>query len=347
MFSDQEKAKCVLLLSELKSVTLVQRAFRRTFNKAPPHKNNINRWSKQFINTGSVKKQSRPGRPPVSNQTVEDIRLSCVRSPKKSLPRRSLELGIPVSTLHKVLHKRLHLHAYKIQLLQKIKTTDLIKRAGFATFMLNQMAENESFLNEVVFSDEATFHISGCVNRHNVRIWGAQHPHETFEKERDSPKINVWCGLSREEVIGPFFFAEKTINGNVYLDMLENYCFPQLDDMENANSLYFQQDGAPPHYKTIVRDALDVKFPNRWIGRGGPIAWSPRSPDLTPCDFFLWGHVKNIVYAQKIRNLDHLRERIIHAVSTVTKEMLQNVWAEVDYRLDVCRARNGGHVELY
>lgn len=347
MFSDQEKAKCVMLLSELKSVTLVRRAFRRTFNKAPPHENNIRRWSKQFINTGSVKKQSRPGRPPVSDQTVEIIRLSCVRSPKKSLPRRSLELGVPISTLHKVLHKRLHLRAYKIQILQTIKPKDIIKRAGFATFMLEQIEENESFLSKVIFSDEATFHTNGCVNRHNVRIWGSQHPHEIFEKERDSPKINVWCGLSKDEVIGPFFFAEKNINGTVYLDMLENYCFPQLDEKENLNRLYFQQDGAPSHYSAIVQDALNAKFPNRWIGRGGPIAWPPRSPDLTPCDFFFWGYVKNIVYSEKIRNLAHLRERIRYAVSTVTGEMLCNVWAEIDHRLDVCRATNGRHVEVY
>lgn len=101
------------------------------------------------------------------------------------------------------------------------------------------MAENESFFNDIIFSDEAAFHTNGCVNRNNVRIWESQHPHETFEKERDSPKLNVWGGLSREEMIGPFFFAEKTTNGNVYLDLLQKYYFPQLGEMEDANSLNF------------------------------------------------------------------------------------------------------------
>lgn len=209
MYSDQEKAKCVMLFCELKSVVSVQRRFRMIYNKDPPHRNNIHRWCKQFTDTGSVKKQTRPGRPPVSNQTVENIRLSCQRSPKKSLPRRSLELGIPVSTIHKILHKRLHFYAYKIQLLQKIKPADKNKRVEFASFVLNQIRENESFLHDVFFSDEATFHMNGCVNRHNVRIWGNQHPHEIFEKERDSPKVNVWCCLSKEQVIGPFFSRTK------------------------------------------------------------------------------------------------------------------------------------------
>ena len=52
------------------------------------------------------------------------------------------------------------------------------------------------------------------------------------------------------------------------------------------------QDGAPPHWSTIiVRDWLNEKLPNRWIGRGTDTdlnpKWPPRSPDLTLCDFFL------------------------------------------------------------
>ena len=46
-------------------------------------------------------------------------------------------------------------------------------------------------------------------------------------------------------------------------------------------------NGAPPHWGLVVREFLDQTFPNRWIGRDGPIAWPPRSPDLTPLDFFM------------------------------------------------------------
>lgn len=55
------------------------------------------------------------------------------------------------------------------------------------------------FLNDVLFSFEATIHINGCDNRHNVRIWGSQHPHEIFEKEQHSPKVNIWCDFSNNK----------------------------------------------------------------------------------------------------------------------------------------------------
>jgi len=46
-----------------------------------------------------------------------------------------------------------------------------------------------------------------------------------------------------------------------------------------------------------------MRFPDAWIGRGGPIPWPPQSPDLSPLDFFLWGYIKNNGYAEKIRNI--------------------------------------------
>ena len=49
--------------------------------------------------------------------------------------------------------------------------------------------------------------------------------------------------------------------------------------------MYFQHDGAPPHNTRHVREYLNESFPNRWLGRGGPVAWAPRSPDLTPLDY--------------------------------------------------------------
>ena len=80
-------------------------------------------------------------------------------------------------------------------------------------------------LSSVVFSDEATFYVSRKVNNHNIRIWGSENPCEVVEKERDISKINVWCGLMHNQIIGPFVFAESTITANIYLDMLKYYVF--------------------------------------------------------------------------------------------------------------------------
>ena len=92
-----------------------------------------------------------------------------------------------------------------------------------------------------------------------------------------------------------------------------------------------------------MTDVLNERFPDAWIGRGGPIPWPPRSPDLSPLDFFLWGYIKNIVYAEKI----HLQDRITSTIETVTRDVIQKTWQEIEFCLDVSRATNGAHIEIY
>ena len=68
-------------------------------------------------------------------------------------------------------------------------------------------------------------------------------------------------------------------------------------------------------------------------------SWPPRSPDMTPCDFFLWGYVKERVYVPPLpADLDELRNRITAAVKSVTEDTLRRVWDEFSYRVDVVRA---------
>jgi hypothetical protein len=77
----------------------------------------------------------------------------------------------------------------------------------------------------------------------------------------------------------------------------------------------------------------------RWVGRGGPIQWPPRSPDIFPLDCSLWGYVKGIVYTTSVTSLDELKLRIVAAIETVAPQMLENTWREIEYRLDFLRAR--------
>ncbi|KAJ4430775.1 hypothetical protein ANN_19366 [Periplaneta americana] len=78
-----------------------------------------------------------------------------------------------------------------------------------------------------------------------------------------------------------------------------------------------QHDGAPPHFSLAVREHLDRRFEQRWIGRGGPIARPPRSPDLTPLDFFLWGRMKSLVYETPIETAEDLVARVVVAAGEI------------------------------
>ena len=62
---------------------------------------------------------------------------------------------------------------------------------------------------------------------------------------------------------------------------------------------------------------------------------------------FLWGYVQDIVYRTKILDINDLKQRITDALATIDEAMLQRTWQEIDYRLDVLRATNGAHIEVY
>ena len=178
MLTIQQKAQCVLWYHKLKSPTAIQRKLRDEFIQDPPHTNSIKRWFKNFMETGSILDRKRSGRPSIDKETVDAVRAAFHRSPRKSIRVASNELAIPRSTVHKVLHKRLRLHAYKLQIVQALKPNDHPRRAAFAEEILQRIDDDNDNLNSVVFSDEATFHVSGKVNKHNIRICGSENPCE-------------------------------------------------------------------------------------------------------------------------------------------------------------------------
>ena len=113
--------------------------------------------------------------------------------------------------------------------------------------------------------------------------------------------------------------------------------------------MFFQQDGAPPHWGRDVKAFLHQEFPNRWIGRDGPIHWAARSPDLTPLDFFVWGFLKTTVYSidESISNLDNLKSAIKSAFDEISEQMLSKTFENVKKRYELCLRIEGGHIEPF
>ncbi|GBM63120.1 hypothetical protein AVEN_215625-1 [Araneus ventricosus] len=97
--------------------------------------------------------------------------------------------------------------------------------------------------------------------------------------------------------------------------------------------MWFQHDGAPPHFSLDVRSALDTKFTGRWISRGGRTHWTAHSPDLSSLDFFLWSNLKSLVYESPINSGKDLVARISVAAGAVRE--MPGVFEKLCYSL--CR----------
>jgi len=152
---------------------------------------------------------------------------------------------------------------------------------AYCRWFQTHLKENPGILDYTWFSDEAWFHLSGYVNSKNSRIWTSENA--IHEEPLRSEKTGVWCGMSRQRIIGPIFF-EETIKTAAYMEIFNTFA-NQLDD-EELSIGYFQQDGATSHTSHASMAEIQSFFGDRVISKGlGP----PRSPDLTPPDYFLWG----------------------------------------------------------
>ena len=96
-----------------------------------------------------------------------------------------------------------------------------------------------------------------------------------------------------------------------------------------------------------MREYLNESFPNRWLVRGGPVACPPRSPDLTLLDYYLWGHMKTLVYETKVDSRAELRHCIFAAAELVRShpDNTASATPSLLMRAKNCIATGGGHFE--
>ena len=73
--------------------------------------------------------------------------------------------------------------------------------------------------------------------------------------------------------------------------MLNEFLFPKIEEGD-MDDILFQEDGAICHTADVTIDLLRTVFENRIINQNSDVNWPPRSCDLTPLDYFLWGAVK-------------------------------------------------------
>lgn len=139
----------------------------------------------------------------VQDERSADILASAIVDPHDSLRRREIDSGISRSTIRNILKNNKY-HPYRLELHQEINDNDIQQRLSFCNWSSSQPAD---FHQSILWSDESTFKSDGSVNTWNCRYWASQNPHwlGTVDKQHVW-KINVWCGIINNQIVGPVFF---------------------------------------------------------------------------------------------------------------------------------------------
>lgn len=234
-------------------------------------------------------------------------------------------------------------------------------RYQFSVDLLKLYDENDGLIDRIWWSDEATFNLSGTINRHNSIWWADTNPNWTWVKMGKSKSLTAWFAVSSQGIIGPYFFHELpaaefigpmpfkpvTCTAERYVAMLDGFFKEKFNQLPEPRENLFQQDAAPPHTALITRNWLNNNFHNQWIGKFAPapsLNFPPRSPDLTPCDFCFWGMLKPKVYATRPETLEELQREIIKAFQAIDIATCERVCRSVPRRLETCIELGGGQV---
>ena len=224
--------------------------------------------------------------------------MAVVKSPRRSVRRHSAAIGLSDRSGRRILHKYLNFHAYKTATVQELSDRDMANRR-ISSEQLLEMLNDDGIISTLLMTDEAYFHLSGYMNKQNYRYWAPENPQELHQHPLHSEGLTVWCGIASFGVLGPYCFEDKddaavTVTSERYVAMLRNFCEPELRRRGiDLSSVWFQQDGATAHTARASMSVLRGMFPQNVISRGGDVLWLARSPDLSACDYFLWGYLKS------------------------------------------------------
>ncbi|GFY26192.1 DUF4817 domain-containing protein [Trichonephila clavipes] len=171
------------------------------------------------------------------------------------------------------------------------------------------------FHKRILFSDEAHFWLNGYVNKQNCRIWSEANPQVYVETPLHPEKLTVWCALWAGGIL------------------LQKRRRPQRAVVPTRR----RNMSHSSCHNRLLKDT----FGDRQISRFGPMNWPPRSCDLTPLDYFLWGYIKSLVYEDKPQTLDYLEDNIRRVIADIRPQMLEKVIENWTSILEYIRATRG------
>ncbi|KAK2943519.1 hypothetical protein BLNAU_21557 [Blattamonas nauphoetae] len=273
-----------------------------------PDRRTIQNLVRRFQSTGSTADRLRPGRPRTIQTPAnrERVERDVENHPTQSIRQRSTDLQL---------------------------TYDSLQRRQFSQWLLAKDQVDPLFVDRIWFTDESRYYYSRT------------NPHYHVEIPNSRRGLNIWCAISSLGIIGPIFY-EGTMTQEKYREMLRVSFFPARRDVDPENTSWLMQDGAPAHTAKTTVEFLNRRLPGRWIGMNGTHPWPSRSPDLTPCDFWLWNELSELVYRDDPRTMPQLEQLIREAVATLSLDTIRNACRSVVQRCRRCIERKGNSVEI-
>ena len=292
------------------------------------------------------------GRKKRSRTLVRRVATSSASNPRLSTRKRAQLLRTSPSTTRAILKQDLKKKPYRCIPVQKLVPSDYPKRVAFARWYLQMLAQDPTFEDYVLFSDESHVQLGCGSNRQNNRCWSSSPPSSFVTQKSHHPqKVTIWCAISvATGLIGPYFFEDTngntvTVRATRYLKLIQDVYRQHILLLPQGvqQKLWWQQDAATPHTADISINWVRTTFGNQTLGRRLAVEFPPRSPDLTACDYWLWADIKRRVHEQRPSTLSALKASVTAAALAIPRAHIDNAMRDLRRRCQECIAAGGTH----
>ena len=247
---------------------------------------------------------------------------------------------MPQRTVYRTLVEDLGVKAYKRRRRQHIPVKNLDKRLKRCKDLLRRHGTGP-----IVFTDEKKWTVEEKFNAQNDRIYAqtiedAQASADYYVTRIQNPAgVMVWAGISEEGKFALKFMDDEKITGTVYREkVLKAVVKPRADLLFGTRHWTYQQDGAPAHTSNVAQTWLSNNVP-AFVAKD---EWPANSPDLNPCDFYLWGRLEDIVNTKRYSTVASLKAAIQSAWDALDDEEVAAACLSFKNRLSLCVGASGG-----
>lgn len=318
-----------------KNATMAVNTYREKYpDRQVPNRKVFTKLVLNLRTNGSFKVKKERKNTVITDENEADILAFFEANPQASIREVMQNFPISFGSISKILKKNGY-HPFKPSILHNLMPGDEDRRVEFCAWYTEQAVNDENFVRNIIWTDETNFSNRGMYNRRNHHYWSNENPlqvHEGHDQVRFS--LNCWCLMMGNRILRVHFY-EGNLNGNRYRQFLEDVLFQALEEipLNVRMNLFFSKTG-PPSQQQRFQVPVD-----------GFQLMDPRSPDLTPLDFYLWGYLKNKLYVNRYASVNEMRVKIMDLLQNIHHAQLTAATNDVMRRAHACLFLNGGHFE--
>ncbi len=258
----------------------------------------------------------------------------------------SCQLGVSYGSVFNILHKDLKLNKKSAKLIpHQLTAGQRAARIQFSREFLRAYHRDPRFLNWILTTDEAWFYAYDPLSNIESKEWmmkGKPRP-QIVRRERSVAKLMVIPFFDRQGLLYLAFYRNMTVTQRVFLPLLVlvRHAIRVRRGRRvwsNRDKYMLHMDNASAHRGKFVRDAIrDWQWPQ--------LRHPAYSPDLSPCDFFLFPLLKRRLRGRHFGSLDILETAILNEVGSIPQEMWRRCFQDWVIRCRRCIQMRGNYFE--